>query len=73
MESARRLCPTRDLNEVTTNELPIFSYFDGVSSVNFNSKRAVTKRESPRKAGASALQIEDRYTSEESAHNRNKF
>jgi hypothetical protein len=37
--------PTRDLNEVTNNKLPMFSYFDGVLSVKFNSKTAVSGME----------------------------
>lgn len=33
--------PTRDLDEVTNNELPMFSYFDGALSVKFNAKTSV--------------------------------
>ena len=33
--------PTRDLDEVTKNKLPMFSYFDGVLSVKFNGKTSV--------------------------------
>lgn len=37
--------PTRDLNEVTKNKLPMFSYFDGVLSVKFNGKTSVAGME----------------------------
>ncbi len=37
--------PTRNLNELTNNKLPMFSYFDGVLSVKFNAKTSVAGME----------------------------